>query len=63
MNAINPVVLEQDLTRPPKEPEPALRGDSVSADRYICADYLKEEYKNVWHRVWQIGGVVYQMPD
>ncbi len=63
MNAINPVVLEQDLTRPPKESEPALRGDSVSADRYICADYLKEEYKNVWHRVWQIGGVAYQMPD
>ena len=63
MNAANPVILERALTRPPKEAEPQLRGDSVGSDRYTCGDYLKREYQNVWHTVWNIGGVAYQMPE
>ena len=63
MNASNPVILEQNLNRPPKEPEPPLRGDAVSADRYVCPDYLKREYSQVWHKIWNIGGVAYQMPE
>jgi len=63
MNAPSPVILELDLNRPPKEPEPPLRGDSVSADRYVCPDYLKREYAQVWHKIWNIGGVAYQMPE
>ena len=39
MNAANPVILERALTRPPKEAEPQLRGDSVGSDRYTCTDY------------------------
>ncbi|EED34224.1 rieske (2Fe-2S) domain protein [Luminiphilus syltensis NOR5-1B] len=35
----------------------------MSADRYTSADYLAREFKNVWHRVWNIGGVAYQMPE
>ena len=62
MNAANPVILERALTRPPKEAEPQLRGDSVGSDRYTCTDYLQREYQNVWHTVWNIGGVAYQMP-
>ena len=63
MTSYTPVVLAQALNRPPKESEAPLRGDAVSADRYICADYLKREYQNVWHKVWNIGGVSYQMPE
>ena len=40
MNAANPVILERALTRPPKEADLPLRGDSVGNDRYICAEYL-----------------------
>ena len=49
MNAANPVILERALSRPPKEAEPQLRGDSVGSDRYTCGDYLKREYQKVWH--------------
>ena len=63
MNAANPVILERALTRPPKEAEPQLRGDSVGSDRYTCTNYLQREYQNVWHTVWNIGGVAYQMPE
>ena len=45
MNAANPVTLERALTRPPKEAEPQLRGDSVGSDRYTCRDYLQREYQ------------------
>lgn len=63
MTAASPIVLEQHLNRPPKEPEPTLRGDSVGSDRYTCPDYLKREYRQVWHTVWNIGGVAYQMSE
>ena len=36
MTAASPIVLEQHLNRPPKEPEPTLRGDSVGSDRNTC---------------------------
>ena len=38
-------------------------GIFLSRDRYGCADYLKREYVKVWHKVWDIGGVAYQMID
>ena len=63
MNAANPVILERALSRPPKGAEQQLRGDSVGSDRYTCGDYLKREYQKVWHTVWNIGGVAYQMPE
>lgn len=56
-------ILDRELNRPSKHPEPELRGDFVSADRYLCGDYLAREFRQVWRRVWNIGGVAYQMPD
>lgn len=55
--------LQQDLQRPPKEPEASLRGDPVTAERYTSPDYLRREFSNVWRKVWNTGGVSYQMPD
>ena len=63
MTAHEPVTLPRDLNQPPKQPEPELRGDSVTADRYTCAHYLQRELRQVWRQVWNIGGVSYQMPD
>ena len=63
MNARQPVTLDPHLNRPAKETEPPLRGDSVSSNRYTCPDYLRREYQRVWHTVWNIGGVAYQMPE
>ncbi|MDB4491034.1 aromatic ring-hydroxylating dioxygenase subunit alpha [Luminiphilus sp.] len=63
MTSYSPVVLQQTLNKPPKAQEVALRWDTVSADRYTDADYLRREFQNVWHKVWNIGGVAYQMPE
>jgi len=63
MTANESVILPQELDRPPKQAEPELRGDSITADRYTSNDYLQRELKQVWRRVWNIGGVSYQMTD
>ena len=63
MTALSPVMLEQHLNCPEKQVELPLRGDSVCSDRYIGRDYLAREYANVWHKIWNIGGVAYQMPE
>ncbi len=60
---MNSAVLKADLQSPPKESEAILRGDPVTADRYIDAGYLRNEYIKVWNRVWNIGGLSYQMPE
>ncbi|MDA9848902.1 aromatic ring-hydroxylating dioxygenase subunit alpha, partial [Luminiphilus sp.] len=63
MTANESVILPQELDRPPKQAEPELRGDSITADRYTSNDYLQRELEQVWRRVWNIGGVSYQMTD
>ena len=63
MNAPSPVILDLELNRPPKEAEVPLRGDAISSDRYTCSGYLKREFTQVWHKVWNIGGVAYQMSE
>jgi len=63
MTSHKPTALAQALGRPPKERDIALRSDTISADRYLCADYLRHEFESVWHKIWNIGGVAYQMPE
>lgn len=63
MTALSPAMLEQHLNCPEKQMESPLRGDSISSDRYIGQDYLAREYAAVWHKIWNIGGVAYQMPE
>lgn len=48
-NPVNQHIIATDLDKPEKVAEPELRGDSVTADRYICSDYAKAEWqKNVY---------------
>lgn len=57
------ISLDKQLQRPEKLDEPTLRGDQVSADRYIDPAYLRQEWAAVWHKVWNIGGLSYQMTE
>ncbi len=57
------VSLPRGIERPEKKPEMPLRGDHVCASRYTDAAYLQKEFKNVWHKTWNLGGVSYQMPE
>lgn len=63
MTGTEPVTLPLELDRPLKQAEPALRGDSITADRYTSNNYLERELDQVWRRVWNIGGVSYQMTE
>lgn len=52
-------VLPRELDRPPKQPEPTLRGDIVTADRFTSREYSHQEWEKVWMRTWNIAGMAY----
>src|SRR5215470_5105200 len=55
--------MNMHASRPDSLPEPPLRRTPITAERYISADYLKREWRNMWMRTWQIGGLAYQAPE
>ncbi len=56
-------ILNHDLDRPEKQAEPELRGDGITADRYISADYARDEWKKVWMRTWNLAGMAYHVQE
>lgn len=56
-------VLPSNLDRPEKQPEPELRGDGVTADRYIAPEYSREEWQKVWMRTWNLAGMAYHVQE
>jgi phenylpropionate dioxygenase-like ring-hydroxylating dioxygenase large terminal subunit len=61
--ATHQYILANDLDRPVKQPEPALRGDDISADRFISNDYAREEFKKVWMKTWSLAGMGYHVKE
>jgi len=50
-------------SRPESLPEPALRMSPITAERYLSTEYFEREWKRMWMRTWQIGGVAYQASE
>jgi len=48
---------------PEKFPEPELRGDTITSDRYTSADYMRREFEKVWLKTWYLGGLAYHAPE
>ena len=46
-----------------KHPDPALRGDSISGDRYYSKDFMEKEWNHLWTQVWQIAGWASDIPE
>ncbi len=44
-------------------PEPILRGDPMSGDRYHSRDFMNREWEQMWTRVWHIGGLKAQFEE
>src|SRR5690349_5295580 len=40
-----------------------VRGDPITADRYIGADYMKLENDNLWPHVWHLGGLTAELEE
>ena len=49
--------------RPAEIDRPQLRGDPITARRYISRDYFQQELDNMWRKTWHIAGLAYQAPD
>jgi hypothetical protein len=49
--------------RPEKITEPGLRMDPISAERYTSTDWFHREWKQMWMRTWQIGGLSGHAPE
>jgi len=55
--------MSSPLLRPEKLSEPSLRMSPITAERYTSRQYLGREWRGMWMRTWQIGGVAYQAPE
>ena len=40
-----------------------VRGDAITADRYVSRDYMDLENKNLWPRVWHLGGMIAELEE
>ena len=49
--------------RPKKIKRPVLRGDPITASRYVCGDFYNRELNNMWRKTWHISGLSYQAPE
>ena len=35
-----------------------VRGDTITADRYISEEFMHRENQHLWPKVWHLGGMV-----
>lgn len=40
-----------------KQPEPQLRGNPITPERYFSTEYMDKEWDKIWTRTWQIAGL------
>ena len=38
------------------QPDPIIRGDKISGERYYSKDFMEKEWDFMWTKVWQIAG-------
>jgi hypothetical protein len=50
--------LQSKVSRYSQEFDPPVRGDPITADRYISKEWMAGEMKNLWPKVWHLGGVL-----
>jgi phenylpropionate dioxygenase-like ring-hydroxylating dioxygenase large terminal subunit len=41
--------------------DPPVRGDTITAERFISRDYMELENRNLWPRVWHLGGLIAEL--
>ena len=58
-----PVTVEPFLSRYSEGFDLPVRGDVITPDRYISRDYMELENKNLWPRVWHLGGLIAELEE
>ncbi len=54
---------EPALSRYSKEFDPPVRGDKITADRYISREWMQLEGRHLWPKVWHLGGVTADLEE
>ena len=57
------MTIEPFLARHAPEHDPPVRGDVISGERYWSKDYMALEMKNLWPRIWHLGGMVAELEE
>ena len=52
------MTVEQPISRYSPEFDVPVRGDTITADRYITREWMELENKHLWPKVWHLGGVL-----
>ncbi|WP_225207293.1 aromatic ring-hydroxylating oxygenase subunit alpha [Novosphingobium huizhouense] len=57
------MTVEQPMSRYSKEFDPPVRGDTITADRYISKEWMALENERLWPKVWHLGGVLAELEE
>lgn len=57
------MTVEPMLSRYSEGYDPPVRGDTITAERYISRDWMELENRNLWPRVWHLGGVLAELEE
>jgi len=52
-----------NVSRYSTEFDVAVRGDTITADRYISREWMELENKHLWPKVWHLGGVLAELEE
>ena len=53
----------QNVSRYSQEFDPPVRGDRITADRYITREWMDLENKHLWPKVWHLGGMLADLAE
>lgn len=57
------MTVEQPISRYAPEFDVAVRGDTITADRYISKEWMELERDKLWPKVWHLGGVTAELEE
>ncbi|OYZ25882.1 MAG: (2Fe-2S)-binding protein, partial [Novosphingobium sp. 16-62-11] len=57
------MTVHETISRYSPEFDVAVRGDVITADRYITREWMELENKNLWPKVWHLGGVLADLEE
>ena len=57
------VATKLDLQRPERMPDPPMRGDAITGERYTSTEWFQKEWDRMWMKTWQIGCLSYDIPE
>ena len=55
--------VQANISRYSKEFDQPVRGDTITADRYISKEWMDKEMKHLWPKVWHLGGVLAELEE